>query len=70
MLSMSWRDCLVTKFYCFLTLEKHLRIVFHFMMTASKFSVTSFKVLVGFFFLVDTDCQNNGCGLSKTAAYT
>ena len=40
-LSMSSKDCLVAKFACFSTSEKHLRIVFYFFYNdESKFSVT------------------------------
>ena len=42
LLSLSSKDCLVTKFYCFSTSQKRLAriIVFYLIMTESKFSVT------------------------------
>ena len=45
LLPMSSIDCLVTKFNCFSTLQKHLRIitVFHLLMMESKFSVNVAK---------------------------
>lgn len=68
-------DCLVTKFYYFTTSEKY-RMVFHFIMMESTFSAAlSFqdvaKVIKSFciFFFLDTDCQNEECGLSTSAAY-
>ena len=73
---MSSKDCLVAKFPCFSTSEKHLRIVFHlimmnlnFLQVSFKKLQRSFKILLAFIFFLN-DCKNhNGCGLSTSAAY-
>ena len=70
------------KCYCFLTWQRHLRIMLNFLliMIGSKCSISYFsrynnshlkfwKVLL--FFLLDIDCQNNGqLTVSSSVAYT
>jgi len=63
-LSVSSKDCLFTKIYCFWILKTNLRVVFHFLMMDAVF-----KLQQRFYYFLDTDCQKNGCSLSMSAPY-
>ena len=64
----SSKDCLVPEFYYFPTPEKY-RIVFHFMMEIYIFNnlVSNMQQRSSKDFVLDTDCQNDGCGLYMMA---